>query len=59
MGDVPAEHREAAEVVRGHLVALRGGAMFLSSADVLRLLEWWVRAGAGGEIRRGMVRGRQ
>lgn len=56
MADVPAEHREAAEVVRGHLVALRGGAMFLSSADVLRLLEWFDRAVPVEDILRALER---
>ena len=38
--DVPAEHRLAAEAVRQHLVAHRGGAVFLSSSDALRLIDW-------------------
>lgn len=38
--DVPPEHRQAAEVIREHLVAHRGGAVFLSSSDALRLIDW-------------------
>lgn len=40
---VPEAYREAAEHVRAHLVALRGGALFLSSADTLQLLDWFDR----------------
>lgn len=42
--DVPEGHREAAEEVRAHLVAVRGGAPFLSPADA-RLLLGWLDAG--------------
>ena len=38
--DVPPEHRQAAEIIRRHLVAHRGGAVFLSSSDALRLIDW-------------------
>ncbi len=37
---VPESHREAAEHIRAHLVHLRGGAPFLSSADALTLIQW-------------------
>ena len=37
---VPPEHREAAELICEHLVSVRGGALFLSNADALRLLDW-------------------
>lgn len=37
---VPAGYREAAEEVRDHLVALRGGAPFLSPRDALALVRW-------------------
>ena len=37
---VPEEHREAARLVCAHLVSVRGGALFLSNADALRLLGW-------------------
>jgi hypothetical protein len=37
---VPDEWVQDAEQVRAHLVMLRGGAPFLSSADTLRLLDW-------------------
>jgi hypothetical protein len=45
MGDalemgIPEAHRDAAEEVRAHLVAVRGGAPFLSSADARRLAGW-------------------
>lgn len=35
-----AGRQEAAEEVRAHLVAVRGGALFLSSADALLLVRW-------------------
>lgn len=38
--DVPEEWKDAAEEVRAHLCAIRGGAPFLSPADVLVLLRW-------------------
>ena len=37
---VPDAYRDAAEAVRAHLVSVRGGALFLSPADTLKLLEW-------------------
>ncbi len=37
---VPPEHIESAREVCAHLVMLRGGAIFLSSADALRLVGW-------------------
>jgi hypothetical protein len=37
---VPESHRDAAEHIRSHLVHLRGGAPFLSSADALTLIQW-------------------
>ena len=33
-------HRDAADEIRQHLVMLRGGAPFLSSADALLLVQW-------------------
>lgn len=56
MEDVPSEHREAAEAVRVQLVALRGGALFLSSADVLRLLGWLDRGVPVEDIFRALER---
>ncbi len=41
---LPEEHQRAAEEVRAHLVAIRGGAPFLSSADA-RLLVGWLEQG--------------
>ena len=38
--DVPEAHKEAAEEIRAHLVALRGGAPFLSSDDAGLLVQW-------------------
>ncbi len=38
--DVPPEHLRAAEEIRAHLVAVRGGAPFLSSADARLLVQW-------------------
>jgi hypothetical protein len=40
LDDVPEAHLAAAEEVRAHLVALRGGAPFLSSADAVALVGW-------------------
>lgn len=40
LGGIPAEYRTAAMHVCQHLVMLRGGAIFLSSADALRLMKW-------------------
>jgi len=39
--DVPDAFKEAAETVRAHLCALRGGAPFLSSSDAMQLLRWF------------------
>ena len=38
--NVPRSHQKAAEEVRAHLVAVRGGAPFLSPADALLLVNW-------------------
>lgn len=38
--EVPPEHQRAAEEIRAHLVAVRGGAPFLSSADARLLVQW-------------------
>ncbi|MEN0064859.1 MAG: hypothetical protein AAGA48_22125 [Myxococcota bacterium] len=38
---VPDAFKEAAETVRVHLCALRGGAPFLSSADAMQLMRWF------------------
>jgi len=38
---VPEAFKEAAETVRGHLCALRGGAPFLSSTDAVQLMRWF------------------
>ncbi len=35
--DIPIEHRQAAEQVASYLVNVRGGALFLSGADVCLL----------------------
>jgi len=40
MPAVPAPWRDAAEEVRAHLVALRGGAPFLSPSDAWQLVQW-------------------
>lgn len=39
-GLVPEQHRIAAEEIRAHLVAVRGGAPFLSSSDARQLVLW-------------------
>ncbi len=39
-GDLPTHHVEAAELVRRHLVVLRGGVLFLSSRDGAALVKW-------------------
>lgn len=44
--DLPREYQDAAEEVRAHLVALRGGAPFLSPDDA-RLLVHWLDQGVG------------
>lgn len=41
--DVPEAWKDAAEEVRAHLCALRGGGPFLSPADSLQLLQWLER----------------
>lgn len=41
LGEVPDAWRRGAEEVREHLVMLRGGAPFLSSADTLQLVRWF------------------
>jgi hypothetical protein len=38
--DLPTHHVEAAELVRRHLVVLRGGVLFLSSRDGAALVKW-------------------
>lgn len=38
--DLPSEHVAAAELVRRHLVVLRGGVLFLSSRDGAALVKW-------------------
>lgn len=38
--DPPSHHVEAAELVRRHLVVLRGGVLFLSSRDGAALVKW-------------------
>lgn len=40
LGPVPVQHQRAAERVRQHLVALRGGAPFLSPNDAVVLVGW-------------------
>src|SRR5688572_10814634 len=37
---IPAHYREAAEEVRAHLCALRGGGLFLSPMDSWKLVQW-------------------
>ena len=37
---IPEEHRQVAEQVAAYLVNVRGGAMFLSGADVRSLAQW-------------------
>lgn len=54
--DVPAEHRDAAEAIRQHLVSLRGGGVFLSSSDGLRLLDWLDREVPLADILRAIER---
>ena len=41
---VPPEHQQAAALICDHLVSVRGGALFLSNADAVRLLGWLDRA---------------
>lgn len=41
---VPTEHQQAAALICDHLVSVRGGALFLSNADAVRLLGWLDRA---------------
>lgn len=38
--DVPPEHRRAADEIREHLVAVRGGGLFLSPSDARVLVKW-------------------
>ena len=38
--EVPSQHVESAELVRRHLVVLRGGVLFLSSRDGAALVQW-------------------
>lgn len=47
---VPVAWQLAAERVRAHLCAVRGGAMFLSSADAARLMEWLAEGRSVGAI---------
>jgi hypothetical protein len=47
---VPVEWQLAAERVRAHLCAVRGGAMFLSSADAARLMGWLAEGRPVGSI---------
>lgn len=54
--EVPTEHRDAAEAIRQHLVSLRGGGVFLSSADGLRLLDWLDRSVPLADILRAIER---
>ncbi len=54
--EVPPEYREAAEAVRRHLVAHRGGALFLSSSDALRLIGWLDRGVPVCDILRAIER---
>ncbi len=50
MEEVPKTRQEAAEEVRAHLVALRGGAPFLSPTDSQRLVEWLEGGVSVGDI---------
>ncbi len=54
--DVPDEWRDAAEEVRAHLCALRGGALFLSPADALQLVGWFEQAVPVASILRALER---
>ncbi|MCA9492040.1 MAG: hypothetical protein KC621_19035 [Myxococcales bacterium] len=47
---VPPHHREAAEEVRAHLCSLRGGGLFLSPMDSLKLVQWLDRGVRVGDI---------
>ena len=53
---VPDAWRTAAEEVRQHLCALRGGALFLSSADTLRLVGWLEQGVTVADIARALER---
>ncbi len=57
--DVPDTWRDAAEEVRAHLCALRGGAPFLSPSDALLLVGWFERGVAVGDILRALERARE
>ena len=52
--DVPVTHAETAEAVRSHLVALRGGAPFLSPNDSALLVRWLDEGVAVSHILRGL-----
>jgi hypothetical protein len=52
--DVPVTHAAAAERVRAHLVALRGGASFLSPTDSALLVRWLDEGIAVSHILRGL-----
>lgn len=47
---VPPHYREAAEEVRAHLCSLRGGGLFLSPMDSLKLVQWLDRGVRVGDI---------
>lgn len=49
-------HRDAAEEVRAHLVALRGAGLFLSSADSLLLVGWLDAGVSVADILRALER---
>lgn len=47
---VPPHYRDAAEEVRAHLCSLRGGGLFLSPMDSLKLVQWLDRGVRVGDI---------
>ncbi len=56
LDDVPNAYIEDAEAVRAHLVSLRGGAIFLSPADTLRLIGWFDKGVTVADVLRALER---
>ncbi|NCG17848.1 MAG: hypothetical protein GWP91_02405 [Rhodobacterales bacterium] len=54
--EAPNSYVEDAEAVRAHLVSLRGGALFLSPADTIRLLGWFDKGIRVADVLRALER---
>ena len=54
--EVPEAWRKAADEVRDHLCALRGGGLFLSSADTLLLTQWLEQGRAVVDVLKALER---